>query len=163
MNFNKSRLGSVVYNVYEKTGNGEKLATTVSTTSATVRLSSSSPKFVVKASYSNFKGAESSGVEVSVSYTGGSSSDITATLNGKSTINLNVGETYNDEGVSVSLDGEDLTNSSDVTIKTTVQDASKNVVNLNSIGNSAGVYTITYKVSYFGDHVANLTRTIVVS
>ena len=163
MNFNKSRLGSVVYNVYEKTGSGLKLATTVSTTSATVRLSSSSPKFVVKASYSNFKGAESSGVEVSVSYNGGSSSDITATLNGKSTINLKVGETYNDEGVSVSLDGEDLTNSSDVTINTTVQDASKNIVNLSSIGNSAGVYTITYKVSYFGDHVANVTRTIVVS
>ena len=129
MSYNSGRLGNVVYNVYSKDSSGLKLLTTVSGTSATVRLpNTSSPTLVVKASYSNFNGAESSGTETKVDYEGVSASDVTATLNGKSSVELTVGSIYTEptKPVTVTLDGEDITDDSDVDIKLTVTDATRN-------------------------------------
>ena len=89
MSFNSGRLGNVVYNIYSKDSSGLKLLTTVNNTSATVKLpNTSSPTLVVKASYSNFSGAESSGTEVKVDYEGVSASDVTASLTTDSLIKL---------------------------------------------------------------------------
>ena len=163
MSFNSGRLGSVVYNVYSKTANGLTLLTSVSGNSATVKLpNSASPTLVVKASYSNFKGAESSGTEVKVDYEGVSASDITATLTGESTISLKIGETYAEpiKPVTVKLDGEDIT--SECNISLTVTDTSGSpITNWQSvIGKSAGSYTFTYTVTYQGEKVTTLTKTV---
>ena len=168
MSFNTGRLGNVVYNVYSKGTNGLTLLTTVSGTSATVKLpNTSSPTLVVKASYSNFSGAESSGAEVQVQYEGISTSDITATLNGKATETIKVGQTHAEPAkpVTVMLDGEDITNDSDVKYTLTVTDASGTPIsNWESVvGTIAESYTFTYSITYQGEKVTTLTRTVTVT
>lgn len=168
MSFNTGRLGNVVYNVYSKGTNGLTLLTTVSGTSATVKLpNASSPTLVVKASYSNFSGAESSGAEVQVQYEGISTSDITATLNGKATETIKVGQTHAEPAkpVTVMLDGEDITNDSDVKYTLTVTNASGTPIsNWESVvGTVAESYTFTYSITYQGEKVTTLTRTVTVT
>lgn len=168
MSFNTGRLGNVVYNVYSKGTNGLTLLTTVSGTSATVKLpNTSSPTLVVKASYSNFSGAESSGAEVQVQYKGISTSDITATLNGKANISLKTGTMYSEpvKPVTVMLDGEDITNDSDVKYTLTVTNASGTPIsNWESVvGTVAESYTFTYSITYQGEKVTTLTRTVTVT
>lgn len=168
MSFNTGRLGNVVYNVYSKGTNGLTLLTTVSGTSATVKLpNTSSPTLVVKASYSNFSGAESSGAEVQVQYEGISTSDITATLNGKATETIKVGQTHAEPAkpVTVMLDGEDITNDSDVKYTLTVTNASGTPIsNWESVvGTVAESYTFTYSITYQGEKVTTLTRTVTVT
>ena len=168
MSFNSGRLGSVVYNVYSKGSNGLTLLTTVNTNTATVRLpNTSSPTLVVKASYSNFNGAESSGAEVQVQYEGVSASDVTATLNGESSVTLHgIPSIYTEpvKPVTVMLDGEDITNDSDVKVSLTVTDASGTPISdwKSVVGKSAGSYTFTYNVTYQGEEVTTLTRTVTV-
>ena len=168
MSFNSGRLGNVVYNVYSKDSSGLKLLTTVSNTSATVRLpNTSSPTLVVKASYSNFSGAESSGTEVKVAYEGVSASDVTASLTTESTINLTSPAIYTEpiNPVKVTLDGEDITNDNDVDIKLTVTDTTGTLVNdwKTVVGKTPGTYTFSYKVTYQGETVTTLTKTVEVS
>ena len=168
MSFNTGRLGNVVYNVYSKGTNGLTLLTTVSNTSATVKLpNTSSPTLVVKASYSNFSGAESSGAEVQVQYKGISTSDITATLNGKANISLKTGTMYSEpvKPVTVMLDREDITNDSDVKYTLTVTNASGTPIsNWESVvGTVAESYTFTYSITYQGEKVTTLTRTVTVT
>ncbi len=168
MSFNNGRLGNVVYNVYSKEASGLRLLTTVSGTSATVKLpNASSPTLVVKASYSNFKGAESSGVEVKVDYEGVSVSDVTAILTADSTVELKVPSIYKEptNPVKVTLDGEDITDDSDVDIELTVTDATGTPIDNYSsvVGKTAGTYTFTYTVTYQGETVTTLTRTVIVS
>ena len=165
MSYNSGRLGNVVYNVYSKGSNGLTLLTTVSGTSATVVLpNTSSPTLVVKTSYSNFSGAESSGTEVQVEYKGASASDVTAKLNSSATVSWNVGTTYSEPSkpVTVTLDGEDITNDSDVSITLTVTDASGTPVSnwKNVVGTTTGSYTFSYKVTYQGETVTTLTKTV---
>ena len=119
MSFNNGRLGNVVYNIYSKTSNGLKLLTSVSGNSATVTLpNEASPTLVVKSSYSNYNGCESSGVEVKVEYDGVSASDVTATLMGDSTVSLKLGDSYSEplNPVKVTLEGENITDSDEVEI-----------------------------------------------
>ena len=167
MSFNSGRLGNVVYNVYSKTGSGLTLLTTVSGTSATVKLpNTSSPTLVVKASYSNFSGAESSGTEVKVDYEGVDANDITASLTTDSTISLVSPAVYNEPNkpVKVMLDGEDITNSNEVEIELTVTDATgAPITDWSNIGKTPGTYTFSYSVTYLDETVATLTKTVEVS
>ena len=167
MSFNSGRLGNVVYNVYSKTGSGLTLLTTVSGTSATVKLpNTSSPTLVVKASYSNFSGAESSGTEVKVDYEGVDANDVTASLTTDSTISLVSPAVYNEPNkpVKVMLDGEDITNSNEVEIELTVTDATgAPITDWSNIGKTPGTYTFSYSVTYLDETVATLTKTVEVS
>lgn len=162
MAFNRGRLGSVAYNVYAKTSSGLTLVTTTGNNSASVKLPNGTQKIVVKSVYTNFAGAESSGTETSAEVKA-SSSDVTATLNGKTSVSLSVGAIYNEpiKPVTVMLDGEDITNDSDVNTTLTITDASGvTVTDKSTIGKSANTYTYTYKVTYQGSLVTTLTRTI---
>ena len=168
MSFNSGRLGNVVYNIYSKDSSGLKLLTTVNNTSATVKLpNTSSPTLVVKASYSNFSGAESSGTEVKVDYEGVSASDVTASLTTDSLVKLTSPAIYTEpiNPVKVTLDGEDITKDDDVEIKLTVTDTTGTLVNdwKTVVGKSPGTYTFSYKVTYQGETVATLTKTVEVS
>ena len=166
MSFNSGRLGNVVYNVYSKVGDKLTLLTTVSGTSATVKLpNTSSPTLVVKASYSNFSGAESSGTEVKVDYEGVAISDVKATLNGDANISLDINAIYTEpvKPVTVTLDGEDITDECEITL--TVTDSSGTPVSnwKTVVGKTAESYTFSYKVTYQGETVTTLTRTVTVS
>ncbi len=166
MSYNSGRLGNVVYNVYSKSSNGLTLLTTVNETSATIKLpNTSSPTLVVKASYSNYNGCESSGTEVKVDYEGVSVSDVTASLTTDSTIKLISPAIYNEpvKPVKVTLDGEDITDEAE--IKLTVTDASGVPVSdwEDIVGKSTGTYTFSYSITYLGEHVTTLTKTVEVS
>lgn len=166
MSFNSGRLGNVVYNIYSKVGDKLTLLTTVSGTSATVKLpNTSSPTLVVKASYSNFSGAESSGTEVKVDYEGVAISDVKATLNGDANISLDINAIYTEpvKPVTVTLDGEDITDECEITL--TVTDSSGTPVSnwKTVVGKTAESYTFSYKVTYQGETVTTLTRTVTVS
>lgn len=166
MSYNSGRLGNVVYNVYSKSSNGLTLLTTVNETSATIKLpNTSSPTLVVKASYSNYNGCESSGTEVKVDYEGVSVSDVTASLTTDSTIKLISPAIYTEpvKPVKVTLDGEDITDEAE--IKLTVTDASGVPVSdwEDIVGKSTGTYTFSYSITYLGEHVTTLTKTVEVS
>ena len=164
MGYNNNVLGSVVYNVYLKNGAGLTKVATVKDGSAKVKLpSTSSPTYVIKASYSNFAGAESTGTEVKVDYQGSSASDATVTLNGEASINLTLGSKYTDKGVTVTLDGEDITNDCKITPKVMLNSTIPS--SLSEIGSAAGTYTITYTITYEGENISDKTisRTINVS
>lgn len=167
MSFNNGRLGNVVYNIYSKTSNGLKLLTSVSGNSATVTLpNEASPTLVVKSSYSNYNGCESSGVEVKVEYDGVSASDVTATLMGDSTVSLKLGDSYREplNPVKVTLEGENITDSDEVEISLTVLSAGNDVTNSwkTIITSTPGTYEFNYKVTYNGVRVTTLTRTVTV-
>ena len=167
MSFNNGRLGNVVYNIYSKTSNGLKLLTSVSGNSATVTLpNEASPTLVVKSSYSNYSGCESSGVEVKVEYDGVSASDVTATLMGDSTVSLKLGDSYSEplNPVKVTLEGENITDSDEVEISLTVLSAGNNITNSwkTLITSTPGTYEFNYKVTYNGVRVTTLTRTVTV-
>ena len=167
MSFNNGRLGNVVYNIYSKTSNGLKLLTSVSGNSATVTLpNEASPTLVVKSSYSNYNGCESSGVEVKVEYDGVSASDVTATLMGDSTVSLKLGDSYSEplNPVKVTLEGENITDSDEVEISLTVLSAGNDVTNSwkTLITSTPGTYEFNYKVTYNGVRVTTLTRTVTV-
>ena len=167
MNYNRSVLGNVVYKVYYKNGNDLTLLTTTSDTSATVKLPNvDSPTIVVKTGYSNYSGCDSSGVETKVNYDATSASDVKATLNGSSSAQVDLGSNYVDPSnpVKVTLNGEDITNSDEVDVTLTVTDATGTVVNnwKSVIGTVEGVYTFSYKVTYDGEEVTTLEKTVTV-
>ena len=167
MNYNSSVLGNVVYKVYYKNGNDLTLLTTTSETSTTVRLPNvDSPTIVVKTGYSNYSGCDSSGVETKVNYDATSASDVKATLNGSSSAQVDLGSNYVDPSnpVKVTLNGEDITNSDEVDVTLTVTDATGTVVNnwKSVIGTVEGVYTFSYKVTYDGEEVTTLEKTVTV-
>ena len=167
MNYNRSVLGNVVYKVYYKNGNDLTLLTTTNETSTTVRLPNvDSPTIVVKTGYSNYSGCDSSGVETKVNYDATSASDVKATLNGSSSAQVDLGSNYVEPSnpVKVTLNGEDITNSDEVDVTLTVTDATGTVVNnwKSVIGTVEGVYTFSYKVTYDGEEVTTLEKTVTV-
>ena len=167
MSYNRSVLGNLVYKVYYKNGSNLTLLTTTSETSTTVKLPNiDSPTIVVKAGYSNYSGCDSSGVETKVNYKAATASDVSATLNGNSAVNVQLGHNYVEPSnpVKVTLNGEDITKSSSVKVTLTVTDATGTTVNnWNSvIGTVEGVYTFTYRVTYEGEDVTTLEKTVTV-
>lgn len=163
MGINNSKLGNVVYNVYLKEDGSLKKVATVNDATATINLpNTSSPTYIVKAGYSNFGGAESSGVEIKVDYKGSSTSDMKVTILGGSSINWDSTRgAYTDvnPAVKVTLDGDDITK--DCTIKASY--ATVDGTPVTSIGSTPGTYIITYKVTYDGITNTDATRTVTVS
>lgn len=163
MSINNSRLGSVIYNVYAKTSSGLTLLTTTSNTNASVKLPKGTTKVVVKSTYTNFKGAESSGVETSAEYKGGSASDVKASIIGGHTESYKVGE-YTDKGVKVTLDDEDISSDSDVKITAEYKDSNNETVTISKMNKTPGTYTVTYTVTYSGVAISpSPTRTVTIT
>ena len=164
MGYNNSVLGNVVYNVYIKAGGGLQLLTTVSGGSANVKLPNiSNPKIVVKSSYSNFGGAESSGAEVGVDYKGISASDVVITPTNEK-IEREAGSNFNYKpSIKATAHGEDIT--SEVTVsRTSIVDKKTNAkVSENDISNKAGTYLVTYDVKYADISVGKVEVTVTVT
>ena len=164
MGYNNSVLGSVVYNVYIKNGGGLQLLTTVSGGNASVKLPNvSNPKIVVKSSYSNFGGAESSGVETQVDYKGISAGDVTITPTSEK-IERKTGSNFNYKpSIKATAHGEDVT--SEVTVNRTsiVDKQSGEKASENDVSNKAGTYLVTYDVKYGDTSVGKVEVTVVVS
>ena len=164
MGYNNSVLGSVVYNVYLKNGGGLQLLTTVSGGSATVKLPNvSNPKIVVKSSYSNFGGAESSGVETQVDYKGISPSDVVITPTNER-IEREVGSNFNYKpSIKATAHGDDITSEVTVNRASIVDKKTGAKVSENDISNKAGTYLVTYDVKYADISVGKVEVTVVVT
>jgi len=160
MGYNESVLGSVVYNIYLKE-NGTKLAT-VNGNSATITLpKTSSPTLVIKASYSNFGGAESGGVEVKVDYSGGGT--YTFKLIGDASITHHLGDKdYADKGITVWLDDENVTAQCEAPSAAVTKNGAKS--SFTEINSNVGTYIISYSTVCDGESVndTSVTRTVTV-
>lgn len=159
-------LGTLGYNIYLETsdGNLKYIDWTAGTNYSYIPTQSGKLKFIVKASYSIFRSAESNGVSTSVASP--YSSGIIMDLVGLETIQINKGQPYQepDKTLSVIVTNNDIAVTNDATITKVV-----------TSGPAGGPYTVvpsgiintnivtTYKVNYtvsYGGKTNVLTRTI---
>ena len=114
--------------------------------------------------YSNFKGAESSGVETQVNYKGISASDVIITPTSEK-IERKTGSNFNYKpSVKATAHGEDV--SSEITVSkpsSIVDKKTGEKVNDNTISNTAGTYLVTYDVKYADVSVGKVEVTVVVT
>ncbi len=155
MSYNNQRLGKVVYKVYLKNGDNLSLVTTTESESATVNLpATSSPTYVVKASYSNYDGSNSKGVEIKIDYSGATSSDLNVTLLSQEDVSIFVGDTYTNllpkkPNIKVTLNNEDITSNVKISdpVVTDIAGTTQDYSSLNSL---AGKYKIVNEITYQG-------------
>lgn len=155
--YNASVLGNLTYKVYSKdnSGNLTLLGTTDKNTYDITVTSESPTKYAVVASYSIFTVNASDATEVSVSLNN-VKTIIDVKLNGDATITLKVNDKYEDKGIKVTSNSEDVT--SKATIKTTIKNSSGDTVT--SIDTSkADTFTITYSITY-ASATKTITRTV---
>lgn len=165
MGYNQSVLGSVAYDVYVKEGGNMRLVTSTTDTSCNIKLSTASnPKIVVKSTYTVFKGAESSGTEVSVDYKGVSANDVTISPTSVS-ITRETGHNFNydpKDDVKVTSNGEDITSEVDFRRTSIVDKITKKEADLNELANTPGTYIATYEAKYSDISIGKVEVTITV-
>ncbi|MBR2841056.1 MAG: transglycosylase domain-containing protein [Bacilli bacterium] len=166
MGYNSSVLGSVIYNVYQKSGGGLNLVASVPNGSATIRTSSSTsnPTYVVKASYSAFPGAESSGTEITVDHKGATTDDLKVSP-ANYNIDWTTGSNFNHnpkDKVRVTLKGEDVTSNVKFNIGTITDKTTQKTATINDLSNTAGTYLVTYTGSYDGIDTPKIEVTVTV-
>ena len=151
INYNKTYIGEVGYNVYTKDSEGNlTLKGFTKNTTFNDNVVGSSVTYVVKSTYSIYNNSEATGSELKISLNSGTGI-IYSELKGNATINLRLGiDTYTEAGVTVYEDSTNVTSSATIVVTGTVDT------------NVAGTYTITYNVQYktFTD---TLTRTVIVA
>ena len=154
---NQGVLGKIVYQIYQKEANGNyRLIHTVEGTSADIAIPKNvgnTASFMVKASYSSYGALTSDGVETKVDISNAIKDEITASLIGKESIEIEETATYSDEGVKVLEGKTDVTKKA--TIKTTYTLEGETVKDMSARGN----YIITYNITY-NDFKTTLTRKV---
>lgn len=151
VSYNNSNIGSQGYQVYLKTSNGSLQSlgfTNNNHFTYTANGGASNYTFVVKSSYSIFKGNMSSGLTITATADSSAEDELIVSLNGSKTICAKVGETFIDinNPVKVIYDGKDVTSAAIITASKV--DTSKK-----------GTVTLTYQVIYDGKQ-ATAQRTI---
>ena len=154
--YNNSYVGNIGYQIYVKNGNGslQSIGYTNDNHFTYTAPTAGSYEFVVKSSYSIFKGNMSSGITIKGSASSGGqttnpdSPALTLTLNGSKTICAEVGKAFVDinDPVKVVVDGKDVTASATITASNV--DTSKE-----------GTVNLTYSVTYNGKS-SSISRTI---
>ena len=166
MGYNNSVLGTVVYDIYVKNGESLTLLGSSTSNSATVKLPNiNSPKLVVKSSYSVFKGASSSGVEVTADYKGISPSDVHINPSSYS-ISWTAGSNFNHDPkghVKVTAHGEDITTEASMHRGAMINKTTGEKATINDLSNNAGTYLVTYDVKYADIVVGKVEVTVTVS
>ena len=163
MGYNNSVLGTVTYDIYVKNGDGLTLLGSSTSNSATVKLPNiNSPKLVVKSSYSIFKGASSSGTEVTVDYKGVSANDVKISPTSYS-ITWKAGKNFNHDPkseVSVTAHGENISSEVSITRTSMVNKATNEKASINDLSNNVGTYLVTYEVKYADISVGKIEVTV---
>ncbi len=166
MGYNNSVLGTVVYDIYVKNGESLTLLGSSTSNSATVKLPNiNSPKLVVKSSYSVFKGASSSGVEVTADYKGISPNDVHINPSSYS-ISWTAGSNFNHDPkdhVKVTAHGEDITTEASMHRGAMINKTTGEKATINDLSNNAGTYLVTYDVKYADIVVGKVEVTVTVS
>ena len=157
---NESILGTLTYQVYLKNADGSlKLLHGTTETHTEVSIPTdvgNTATFVVKTKYANDTNNRqaSDGVEINVDITNAIKKEISASLNGQASITITEGTTYNDAGVKVMEDKNDVTSKAKIETKITKAGTPATI-------KSEGTYTITYEITY-NNFSKTLTRTVIV-
>ena len=158
MEYNEKNIGTIIYEVYSKDDAGNlTLITTTSNTSIDYNQIGTN-KIVVKTSYTIFKDNISSGSELEFTV-----SVITSELNGASTINLNVGDTYIEPTNPIIVlenginDISGKANISYIVIRNSDNSVLSDISAINTL--LEGSYTIKYTIEY-GSYKNTLSKII---
>lgn len=160
--YNSSSLGDFGFGIYV---NGSEVAFTTNK-SYTYRSSvSGNVSITVKAEYRNFKSNASNGVSVNAKATADNSGNNNNDSNVDNNLEVNVVSStttfsigsYAESGVTVSYNGSDVTNESQISCSVDVNGETKSYSSINELESginsiqTPGTYTITYKVMYKGN------------
>jgi len=145
LEYNNTKIGNVVYEVYIKDATGA--LTLLGTTADTIYHYNGNGTIVVKTAYSIFKNNASTGAEILVQ-----NDIITSEINGSSTINLKVNDTYigSENPILVLKNGVvDITNEATITYVITRKSDNATSNNMSFIDTTKiDTYTIKYTVRY---------------
>ena len=165
LSYNNDILGGLGYGIYAKTASGLNFITFTTDKSYTYHGNSNVNALVVKVEYRNFKNNASNGVSANVSLSGGredndsTSSDLKITVIGGNNITLSPGETYTEEGISVTYGDKDILSKAKIeySLNGTKCDSLASLeTEVNKLTQSG---TITYKVSYKLNSGETITKT----
>lgn len=149
---NERTLGNVQYQVYSKDSNGKlTLLKTTSDSKITLTIkSTNTTTYVVKTTYSNYKGCISSGAETKVNF--GNMDSIIYSEVKKDSVTISLDSTYPFNDVIVYDNLIDVTDKANITYE--VLDSNDNKVNESTFTKTAGTYKISYSIAYktFTDH-----------
>ncbi len=164
--FDLANLGTIGYNVYLKQNKELILLGWTDTNQFTHKpLTNGTLTYVVKACYSIFKANISDGAEITLS-----EYDyipiIEVILNGNKVVNLNIGEQYEEKGITVLDNLVNVTNEVSIT-KTTTRISDNKIITNNLIDTSAPEsyeikYIITYKEFTYNEEPYIKIRTIII-
>ena len=160
LEYNKKNVGTVVYDIYVKDSSGNLVYINSTDSSSYIYPIKETTTFVVKVNYTILKDCESSGAEFTITKI---PVVITSAINGESTININVGDTYTEPSKPVTVLENGLTDiTSNCTITTSILRKSDNQT-FNDISlidtSKADTYVITYNITY-NEYTNSLNRTI---
>lgn len=165
--YNADTLGGFGFGVYLKQTDGSLKLVDFTTNNTYTYQGFGDTTLVIKAEYGKFKSNASDGVNVQLSLSNVSPTNLSVTLSGQSTERYNVGN-YIEQGISLIKYGElNITNSNSVTVKYQIQANNENkefytYTELEDYVNNlqAGTYVITYNITYLNNSVSK-KRTVV--
>ena len=156
LEYNNTKVGTIVYNVYLKNSSGELqfIGSTSDSKYVYNVTQNGNYTFVVKTSYTIFKDNASTGATSSVDV---AFDVINVGLKGNSKIINPIGTPYTEQGIYVTRNGEDVT--IQVAFTTVIRDSNSNVIQ-NIPSTNAGTYTVKYIFTYQNKNY-ELTRTVI--
>lgn len=169
LSYNNNTLGGYGYGIYVKSSSGNLTQVGFTTDNSYTYNATigGNITIVVKAEYRSFKANASDGVEVDVNVSGGGSvSDDSLSLDiGASNLTPSVGN-YTEPGVTVTYNGEDVTDEATISYTVTIDGNSHSVTSPSEVERlineqPAGTYYIRYRATYQGES-AEATRTVTV-
>ncbi len=154
-----NNIGNIGYQVYlNVNGNITDLGWTANTTYRYDGAVLSGTSFIVKSSYSIFKNNMSEGISVAVN----TAPNWQAALDGNNCLTINEFNailSINQNFVKVTENGEDITNSQNISVLTTCLNSSNSSVNCNSL--IPGDYTVSHKITHKSTNTSKtLTRQV---
>lgn len=160
LNYNKTKVGTIIYDIYVKDSLGNLVYINSTDTNSYVYPITETTTFVVKTNYTIFKNSVSSGAEFTITKI---PVVITSEINGESTINLRVGETYQEpiKPITVLENGlNDITSNCNITVSILRRSDNQVFNDINIIDTSKiETYVITYNITHNG-YTNTLTKTI---
>lgn len=155
LDYNGQNIGTLTYDIYQKNSDGTlTLLGSTADNKFSIPIKTEDVEIIVKTSYSIFKDNASDGVSITIKgYTVVSAEFV---LNGENPTILKIGDLFVDQGVTVTENGIDVTNTASIT-KTIAN--SKNEIITTIPNDVVETYTITYNITYNNQNKV-FTRTV---
>lgn len=163
LEYNNTEIGNIIYDIYVKDSNGNLVYINSTDSNSYVYPITDTTTFVVKTNYSIYKKCESKGSEFTITKI---PKVITSSLNSESSINIKVGDLYQEpeKPVIVLENGlTDITNLANISVLVTKTSNGQTFNSANNIDTSvADTYTISYTINY-ENYSNTLTKTIYIT